>query len=182
MVPLYTLQLMVVALPIPHTNVPPTTHPTICDVLYIFLEQNQLSITIQNQYLFFLLKIIKMVKPHVMLTTFPAQGHINPALQFAKNLVKMGIQVTFSTSIYAQRLMDDKKSIDNIPKGLMNFVPFSDGFDDGFDHSKDPVFYMSQLRKCGSETVKNIIMNCSENGCSITCLLYSIFLPWAAEV
>lgn len=122
------------------------------------------------------------MKPHVIVTTFPAQGHINPALQFAKNLVKNGIQVTFSTSIYAQRLMDEKKSIDNFPKGLMNFVPFSDGFDDGFDHSKDPVFYMSQLRKCGSQTVKNIIINCSENGSPITCLLYSIFLPWAAEV
>ncbi|KAK4354913.1 hypothetical protein RND71_027107 [Anisodus tanguticus] len=122
-----------------------------------------------------------MVKPHVILTTFPAQGHINPALQFSKNLVKMGIQVTFSTSIYAQNRMDEK-SLDNFPNGLMNFVPFSDGFDDGFDHSNDPKFYMSQLRKCGSETVKKIILNCSENGSPITCLLYSIFLPWAAEV
>nr|BAA89009.1 anthocyanin 5-O-glucosyltransferase [Petunia x hybrida] len=121
-----------------------------------------------------------MVQPHVILTTFPAQGHINPALQFAKNLVKMGIEVTFSTSIYAQSRMDEK-SILNAPKGL-NFIPFSDGFDEGFDHSKDPVFYMSQLRKCGSETVKKIILTCSENGQPITCLLYSIFLPWAAEV
>ncbi|KAL6495796.1 hypothetical protein OROGR_030359 [Orobanche gracilis] len=44
-----------------------------------------------------------MDRRHVLLLTFPAQGHLNPSLQFAKRLINMGIEkVTFTTSVYAR--------------------------------------------------------------------------------
>ncbi|WMV48373.1 hypothetical protein MTR67_041758 [Solanum verrucosum] len=86
-----------------------------------------------------------MVQPHVLLVTFPAQGHINPSLQFAKRLIKMGIEVTFTTSVFAHRRMA-KTAASAAPKGL-NLAAFSDGFDDGFKSNvDDSKRYMSEIR------------------------------------
>ncbi|WVZ06319.1 hypothetical protein V8G54_019665 [Vigna mungo] len=68
-----------------------------------------------------------MVVQHFLLVTFPSQGHINPALQFAKRLISMGAYVTFVVTLYLYRRITKKI---NIP-GLF-VLPFSDGFDDGF--------------------------------------------------
>ncbi|KAL3619938.1 hypothetical protein CASFOL_034850 [Castilleja foliolosa] len=72
---------------------------------------------------------------HVLLVTFPAQGHINPSLRFAKRLIDMGINVTFATSVYAQRRMAKTTAATSPPNGL-TFAPFSDGYDDDGDGFK----------------------------------------------
>ncbi|KAL3835028.1 hypothetical protein ACJIZ3_009764 [Penstemon smallii] len=119
---------------------------------------------------------------HVLLVTFPAQGHINPSLQFAKRLINMGIQVTFATTLSARRRMAKAAGTEELLKGL-TFAPFSDGYDDGFKfNSDDTKKYMTQIRSRGSETLKNIILTSSENGRPITRLVYTLLLPWAAEV
>ncbi|GER32650.1 UDP-Glycosyltransferase superfamily protein [Striga asiatica] len=73
--------------------------------------------------------------PHVLLVTFPFQGHINPSLRFGKRLLSIGIDVTFATSIHARQQME-KTAIGPAPIGL-SFAPFSDGFDDGFNLNQD---------------------------------------------
>lgn len=55
---------------------------------------------------------------HILLVTFPAQGHINPSLQFANRLIKLGMQVTFATSNFAYRQMTKASAP---PRGL-NFA------------------------------------------------------------
>ncbi|KAG5588633.1 hypothetical protein H5410_049067 [Solanum commersonii] len=122
-----------------------------------------------------------MVQPHVLLVTFPTQGHINPSLQFAKRLIKMGIEVTFTTSVFAHRRMA-KTAASTSPKGL-NLAAFSDGFDDGFKSNvDDPKRYMSEIRSRGSQTLRDIILKSSDEGRPVTSLVYSLLLPWAAEV
>ncbi|XP_059300300.1 UDP-glycosyltransferase 75C1 [Lycium ferocissimum] len=122
-----------------------------------------------------------MVQPHVLLVTFPAQGHINPSLQFAKRLIKLGIEVTFATSVFAHRRMT-KTAASTAPEGL-NFVAFSDGFDDGFKlDTDDAKRYMSEIRSRGSQTLKDIILKSSDEGRPVTSLVYTLLLPWAAEV
>lgn len=122
-----------------------------------------------------------MVQPHVLLVTFPAQGHINPCLQFAKRLIRMGIEVTFATSVFAHRRMA-KTTTSTLSKGL-NFAAFSDGYDDGFKADEhDSQHYMSEIKSCGSETLKDIILKSSDEGRPVTSLVYSLLLPWAAKV
>ncbi|XP_060178770.1 UDP-glycosyltransferase 75C1-like [Lycium barbarum] len=122
-----------------------------------------------------------MVQPHVLLVTFPAQGHINPSLQFAKRLIKLGIEVTFATSVFAHRRMS-KTATFTVPKGL-NFVPFSDGYDDGLKPDvDDPRRYMLEIRNRGSQAIRDIILKSSDEGRPITSLVYTLMLPWAAEV
>lgn len=122
-----------------------------------------------------------MVQPHVFLVTFPAQGHINPSLQFAKRLIKLGIEVTFATSIFAHRRMA-KIAASTAPEGL-KFAAFSDGYDDGFKTGvDDSKRYLLEIRSRGSQTIRDIILKSSDEGRPVTSLVYTLLLPWAAEV
>ncbi|KAF8388472.1 hypothetical protein HHK36_027144 [Tetracentron sinense] len=118
-----------------------------------------------------------MVQHHFLLVTFPAQGHINPTLQFAKRLLRTASHVTFATSFSAHRRMKNSTT----PIGLA-FVPFSDGYDDGFKPNDDPQHFMSELRRCGSETLTNIVHSLGHEGRPVTCLIYTFLLPWVADV
>ncbi|RVW82015.1 Crocetin glucosyltransferase, chloroplastic [Vitis vinifera] len=101
-----------------------------------------------------------MGSPHFLLVTFPAQGHINPALQFAKRIIRTGAQVSFATSVSAHRRMAKRST----PEGL-NFVPFSDGYDDGFKPTDDVQHYMSEIKRreqleaLSQETSPKVLVN-----------------------
>ncbi|CAK9149138.1 unnamed protein product [Ilex paraguariensis] len=121
-----------------------------------------------------------MVHRHILLVTFPAQGHIKPSLQFAKQLIKMGLEVTFATSRDAHRRMT--KTTGPPPPGF-NFAAFSDGYDGSFKPSDiDVKHMMSEIRNRGSQTLRDIIKASADEGRPITCLVYGLFLPWAAKV
>ncbi|KAL7105914.1 hypothetical protein ACP275_07G076700 [Erythranthe tilingii] len=103
-----------------------------------------------------------MEQRHVLLVTFPAQGHINPSLQFAKRLTAMGIKVTFATSLYARRRMS--RTAAGLPKGV-TFAAFSDGYDDGFKPGNDDAGkYMTEIRSKGSQSLRDTILAAAEQG------------------
>lgn len=69
-----------------------------------------------------------------------------------------------------------------IPIGL-NFTPFSDGYDDGFNKlTDDAQHFWSEMGTRGSQGLKDIILASSTNGRPVTCLVYSTLLPWASRV
>ncbi|KAJ6300487.1 hypothetical protein OIU76_021309 [Salix suchowensis] len=117
--------------------------------------------------------------PHILLVTFPAQGHINPALQLAKRLVAMGARVTFATSQGAKRRMSRAGA--NHPKGLY-FASFDDGSEHGFRPSDDIDHYFSELWRAGSKSLADLICQGTKNGGPFTCVVYSNLVPWVAKV
>ncbi|MQL89480.1 hypothetical protein Taro_022052 [Colocasia esculenta] len=127
---------------------------------------------------------------HFLLVTFPAQGHINPALQLAKRLTRAGTRVTFATTIAAHRRMFSSSSpvpgageeqTQDVP--LLSFSPYSDGYDDGFNPSEDDTaHYMSQIKVVGSETLARLARSLAEQDQPVTCVVYTLLLPWAADV
>ncbi|KAL2530983.1 UDP-glycosyltransferase 75C1 [Forsythia ovata] len=119
-----------------------------------------------------------MVNCHILLVSFPGQGHINPALQFAKRLLQMGAKVTFSTSLSAIRRMSEANS--TIPS--LTLAPFSDGYDYGWTSAHDVQDFMLSLRTCGSEAVTNLIMAQEKEGQKVTHIVYSTLITWAGEV
>ncbi|CAJ2668138.1 unnamed protein product [Trifolium pratense] len=114
-----------------------------------------------------------------LIITYPLQGHINPALQFAKRLVTMGAQVTFATTIYLHRRLVNKPTIPGL-----SFATFSDGFDDGHENKSDDNFitYMSELQCRSSEFLTSIILSAKQEGRPFTCLIYSLIIPWVPKV
>ncbi|KAL1561578.1 Anthocyanidin 3-O-glucoside 5-O-glucosyltransferase 1 [Salvia divinorum] len=116
-----------------------------------------------------------MGRRRVVLATFPAQGHINPALQFAKRLLKAGTDVTFFTSVYAWRRMTNSSAAAS-PPGL-DFVSFSDGYDDGLKPGGDSGRYMSEMKARGREALRGLLLRTDA-----AFLVYSHLFSWAAEV
>ncbi|PON95501.1 UDP-glucuronosyl/UDP-glucosyltransferase [Trema orientale] len=130
-----------------------------------------------------------MARPRFILVTYPAQGHINPSLQFAKRLAHVGADVTFVTAISAHRRMakgsgrepDPKASGTTTPNGsVISFVPFSDGYDDGFKHGVDDYdSYRSEMTRRGTQAVSDLVVSAQNDGRPYTCLVYTLLLPWA---
>ena len=114
---------------------------------------------------------------HLLLVTFPAQGHLNPALQFAKRLVRAGPRVTFATAISAHRRMVKPPSLPGL-----SYATFSDGYDDGFSHQDDPAHYMAQIKQVGSRTLADLVQSLARDDRHVTCIIYNFLLPWAADV
>ncbi|KAB5551826.1 hypothetical protein DKX38_009137 [Salix brachista] len=122
--------------------------------------------------------VVMGVQPRILLVTLPAQGHINPALQFAKRLVAIGALVTFSTSMGAERRMSKTGTY---PEGL-SFAAFDDGSEHGFSPSDDISHYFTELRRVGSKSLAELIAASSKNGRPFTCVVYSNLIPWVAKV
>ncbi|KAH1096158.1 hypothetical protein J1N35_013079 [Gossypium stocksii] len=118
-----------------------------------------------------------MSQPHFLLVTLPAQGHINPTLQFAKHLIRIGVRITFITCISASRRMTKVPTA----QGL-TFLPFSDGYDDGFQPGDDIDHYMSELRRRGKEAISEFITSSENESKPVTCIVYTLFIHWASDV
>ncbi|KAF7150824.1 hypothetical protein RHSIM_Rhsim02G0066800 [Rhododendron simsii] len=121
-----------------------------------------------------------MVHHHFLLMTFPAQGHINPCLQLGKRLIRIGVHVTFVTTMTAQRsISKNTGTLD----GLKFADAFSDGYDDeGFEFGDDTSHFFSKIRSNGSQRLREIIATSSDEGRPVTCVVYNLLLPWAARV
>ncbi|KAL6970922.1 Hexosyltransferase [Sarracenia purpurea var. burkii] len=119
-----------------------------------------------------------IVQGHMVVLSFPAQGHLNPALQFSKHLIKMGMQVTFVTSVFAHRRISKTTET---PEGL-KFSTFSDGYDDGYKKGHDLERFRSEHRHKSCQKLKEVIATSADEGRPITCLVHTLLLPWAAEV
>ncbi|KAM7253279.1 hypothetical protein ACFE04_025897 [Oxalis oulophora] len=114
--------------------------------------------------------------PHILLVVFPTQGHINPALQLAKRLVRLGLQVTFATSNYATKHMD------NSLQGL-SYATFSDGHGQGFKPDQDSNKFMEVVAEYGSQDLRKLLNELNmEQDRRLTCIIYSVLLPWVGKI
>ncbi|KAL4602037.1 hypothetical protein ACB092_10G024100 [Castanea dentata] len=78
-------------------------------------------------------------QPHFLLVTYPAQGHINPALQFANRLIHLG---------GGRRVHE----------------------------------HLDQLKRNGTKALTKLIVSNANQGRPFTCLVYTLLIPWVAEV
>nr|GME21355.1 crocetin glucosyltransferase, chloroplastic-like [Ipomoea batatas] len=117
---------------------------------------------------------------HFMIFSLPAQGHINPTLQLAKNLARAGARVTFATTTVGLSRMRNRPTVD----GLF-FESFTDGNDGGGDTSSKtttPDDYMAKFKQAGPGNLARLLDTCSSQGHPVTFLVYTIMLPWVADV
>ncbi|XP_052206934.1 UDP-glycosyltransferase 75C1-like [Diospyros lotus] len=119
------------------------------------------------------------MNPHILHLTFPAQGSINPSLQFAINLAKTGVKVTVLASVFAHRRMSEACSSAD---GL-TLRSFSDGYDDGIKLSDgDHERFFFQLETRGSEALAEVIAASAAAGSPVTALVYTMNMSWAVKV
>ncbi|KAF4354205.1 hypothetical protein F8388_004217 [Cannabis sativa] len=129
-----------------------------------------------------------MARLRFILVTYPAQGHINPTLQFANRLtsaVHGGADVTFAIPLNAYRLMtangsesDPNKTIETSNGSVITFAPFSI---DGYDSVTvdDRRRYLSEMKRCGTRAVRDLVVSGRNDGLPYSFLVYTLLLPWA---
>ncbi|KAK7816081.1 crocetin glucosyltransferase [Quercus suber] len=109
-----------------------------------------------------------------VIVTYPAQGHINPAFQFAERLVRLGVHVTFFTTIGAH----SRGMIKSCPPNGLSFATFSDGYDDGVVPMDDVEKQWDQLKRNGSKALTDLIVSTANK----QCIVYTMLLPWVVDV
>ncbi|KAH9310636.1 hypothetical protein KI387_025671, partial [Taxus chinensis] len=120
-------------------------------------------------------------RPHVVAFPFPAQGHINPMMEFSKRLVSKNLRVTFVITEANRERM--------IQAGALRFhdhiriETISDGIPLDFDRSKGADTFVDLLRKVGAQTFEKLIQRLNAEGdSSVSCIVYDSFLEWVPEI
>ncbi|CAB4288911.1 unnamed protein product [Prunus armeniaca] len=114
---------------------------------------------------------------HVLAIPYPAQGHINPLLQFSKRLASKGLKVTLANTIFISKSLPLKSS------GSVQFDTISDGYDEeGFAQAESIAAYLARMEAEGSRTLIELITKYNNSPHPINCIIYDPFLPWALDV
>ncbi|KAL9659836.1 hypothetical protein QQ045_024645 [Rhodiola kirilowii] len=119
-----------------------------------------------------------MTRHHFVVLSFPAQGHVNPNLQLCNRLLQIGVRVTFVTSTYARILLGPPT---NHPEGL-TFVEYNDGYDGKSKTGKEADQMIARSKLAVSEALRQVVSSAADEGCPVTCVTYSLLLPWVAAV
>jgi hypothetical protein len=114
-------------------------------------------------------------KPHAVCIPYPAQGHINPMLKFAKILHQKGFHITFvNTEFNHRRLLRSRgpNSLDSLPSFRFETIP--DGMPPSNpDATQDiPLLCKSTTTKCLTpfkELLKKL--NSSDDAPPVTCIV-----------
>uniref|UniRef100_A0A6N2N2L4 anthocyanidin 3-O-glucosyltransferase n=1 Tax=Salix viminalis TaxID=40686 RepID=A0A6N2N2L4_SALVM len=98
-----------------------------------------------------------MENKHFLLIALPAQGHINPMFQLGKCLIHAGAgRITFATTAH--------------------------GLGDGIKPTNDTHRIMAEIERVGSQTLTELLLSLSKEGNPVSYLIYTLLLPWAADV
>ncbi|KAL6643032.1 hypothetical protein ACP70R_021213 [Stipagrostis hirtigluma subsp. patula] len=118
---------------------------------------------------------------HVLLVSYPAQGHINPLLQFGKRLAAHrpgGVRCTLAV---ARSALAGSSTLQ--PAGTVRVAAFSDGCDrGGYDEVGDVRAYLARLESAGSRTLDELLRAEAAHGRAVRAVVYDAFLAWAPPV
>ncbi|CAH8261327.1 unnamed protein product [Arabidopsis lyrata] len=127
--------------------------------------------------------------PHVMLVSFPGQGHVNPLLRLGKLLASKGLLITFvTTESWGKKMRISNKIQDRVlkpvGKGYLRYDFFDDGLPEDDEASRtDLTILRPQLELVGKREIKNLVKRYKEvTKQPVTCLINNPFVSWVCDV
>ncbi|KAJ0960831.1 hypothetical protein J5N97_001280 [Dioscorea zingiberensis] len=120
---------------------------------------------------------------HFLIIAYPLQSHINPCINLAKYLMSStGSAVTLSTTVSAHRRMFSSisKPDQEVNDGLVTYIPFSDGFDEG--SKRGSMDFKEFILVKSQPNVSTLVGDLAAAGRPVTCMIRTMFLEWVAEV
>nr|GEU63958.1 UDP-glycosyltransferase 74G1-like [Tanacetum cinerariifolium] len=117
--------------------------------------------------------------PHVLLFPFPAQGHLNPLIQFGKRLTSKGVETTLITTTYISNFILSH----NTTTTSIAIEAISDGFDEGGFASADSAeSYLEKFLEVGTNSLRDLIKKLQSEGRNIDKIICDPFITWALDV
>ncbi|KAL9680257.1 hypothetical protein QQ045_018135 [Rhodiola kirilowii] len=124
---------------------------------------------------------------HIISFPFPAQGHINPNLQFCKRLVAKGLKVTLITTISIGNTIHPLKS--QVPESdlsRINIEFISDGFDDAkkveAQIAEDIDEYVKLFEVGVRQSLIKFLQTTREWDCPPKVIVYDSNMSWIQDV
>ncbi|TVU20355.1 hypothetical protein EJB05_36562, partial [Eragrostis curvula] len=127
---------------------------------------------------------------HVLLVSYPLQGHVNPLLRLGRRLAAKGLLVTFTTFRHAglRALPDDDADAVVRPGG--GRLRFEYMRDDGSSRRcpdddmscMDPTDMLRRVVNVGPAALTGVIRRQAGSGRPVTCVVNNCFVPWALDV
>ncbi|CAI0414154.1 unnamed protein product [Linum tenue] len=116
---------------------------------------------------------------HCLVVPFPAQGHINPILQFSKRLIPKGIRITLAFTRFISATITSTSAA--APPDI-RIATISDGYDGGGVEAANFGAYTDTFRQVGTLTLTQLIQKQSDAGDSVHCVIYDSNIPWCLDV
>lgn len=114
---------------------------------------------------------------HVIVIPYPVQGHINPMLQFSKQLASRGLKVTLATtSSFSSKFNEFKSS-------SITIETISDGSNN--NETANPVNvdgYIERFNVVAPPSLTQLIENKLGVGHNVRCLVYDSGIPWGLDI
>ncbi|VVA98857.1 unnamed protein product [Arabis nemorensis] len=127
--------------------------------------------------------------PHVMLVSFPGQGHVNPLLRLGKLLASKGLLITLvTTEQWGKKMRTANKIQDRalkpIGKGYLRFEFFDDGLSEDDEAIRNDFNVLRpHLELVGKREIKNLVKRYKKvTNQPVTCLINNPFVSWVCDV
>ncbi|CAN6339590.1 unnamed protein product [Urochloa humidicola] len=122
-------------------------------------------------------------RSHFLVVAYGIQGHINPARTLTRRLAQIGgCSATLSVPISGHRHMfpSHENSCDEVSDGLISYIPFSDGKDDGSwpMDSED----RAQRHEENFRSLSTIVNSLAASGRPVTCMVCTLSMSVVGEV
>ncbi|XP_006654752.2 cinnamate beta-D-glucosyltransferase-like [Oryza brachyantha] len=121
------------------------------------------------------------MEPHVLLVSFPMQGHVNPLLRLGRRLAARGLLVTFSTvRLPGLRDVPEDGACADVGLGRLRFEYMRDG--GGSRSYMAPDDMLSHVAAVGPPALAELVGRQADAGRPVTFVVNNIFVPWALDV
>ncbi|KAK9159410.1 hypothetical protein Syun_005751 [Stephania yunnanensis] len=114
------------------------------------------------------------VPPHVLFFTISAQGHINPAFQFAKRIASKGVKTTLAVSVHLSKSVQIKPS-------EVGIEAISDGFDETGPTWAENGFFTT-FTEASMHSIRQLVRKYEKSNNPFTCIVHDSICPWALDL
>lgn len=133
------------------------------------------------------MKYSKTTQIHVLMVSFPGQGHVNPLLRLGKRLALKGLLVTFSTCASYGQVMAASNNLTPgeatpVGDGFLRFEFFEDEWEESDPRRQDMDAYLPQQERVGRKRIPEMLRRLHDEGRPVTCLVNNPFIPWVSDV
>ncbi|KAL9240716.1 hypothetical protein vseg_014902 [Gypsophila vaccaria] len=123
-------------------------------------------------------KANKPNEPHVIVFPYPIQGHVNPMLQFSKQLASRGLRVTLvTTSPFSSKFIQSQQS------NSITIETISDGSEiNETANTKNVDTYIERFDAIAPRSLTQLIESKIRLGHNLKCLIYDSTIPWVLDL